>query len=139
MNLITSIESFTFKLGGFFASLYEVSFEKNVVTYVTKSSPFDEGLKYEKEISSESIEIFQAKLNRLNFITWQDEYYNPVLDGEDWEIDITYNSSFRKKIFGLNGYPGENSNYIGRTEIFNELLLALNVLIQEPVFFQMNS
>lgn len=103
MNLIKSIESFNFKLVGFFASIFEISFEKNVITYIAQSSPYDEGLKYEKEISSESIEIFKSKLNKLNFITWQTEYYNPVLDGEDWEIDITFNSSVRKKIVGLNG------------------------------------
>ena len=135
MNLITSIESFNFKLGGYFSSKYEVSFEKNFITYIAQSSPLDIGLKYEKEISTESFEIFKSKLNELNLITWQNEYYSPALDAEEWHLDIKYNNSCIKNIEGMNGYPGNVSNIDDRTEIFNELLLAIETLLQEPAVF----
>ena len=135
MNLITSIENFNFKLEIFGVQTFVISFEKNVASYNNHGFIFFTVPNLEKEISVESYELFKSKLNELNFITWQKEYYNDVLDGEDWEIDITFNKSTRKKIVGINGYPGDNSNFIGRTEIFNELLLALNDLIQEPDFF----
>jgi hypothetical protein len=140
MNLITSIESFNFKLGGYFSSIYEISYEKNIVTYVAKSSPYDKGLKYEKEISSESIEVFKSKLNKLKLINWKNKYLNyNVLDGEEWHLAINFNNSIKKRIDGINDYPGNVSNINDRTEVFNEFLLALNVLIQESDFFQMNS
>lgn len=136
MKQITSIESFYFRLEGCFSSIQEVSFDKNTVTYITMSTPFDEGMKYEKEISSESKEIFITKLNKLKLIKWKNRYLNyNVLDGEDWEIDITFNKSTRKKVVGSNNYPEDNSTLIGRTEIFNELLLAINDMIQVPDFF----
>lgn len=139
MNGINSIESFNFKLECFGGPIFEVYYLKYSVFYSVCKYIYGKGIEHNKKITKDAFEMFKSKLNDLKLINWQNEYYCPALDGEDWNIDLTFNSSFTKKIEGSNGYPGDNSIYIGRTEIFNELLLALDVLIQEPDFFQMNS
>ena len=71
---------------------YSVSYEKN-------------GKKLECQLIGDNIQKLEKILNNLNIHTWDDEYYEPVMDGETWEIDVVFVSNEEKIIHGYNGFP----------------------------------
>ena len=46
-------------------------------------------------------------LSVCNFTAWQDEYYEPVLDGTHWRLEIHGANGQVKKSGGMNAYPDE--------------------------------
>ena len=71
---------------------YYVSYKKN-------------GKKLECQLTGDKIQKLENKLNNLNIHTWDNEYHEPVMDGESWEIDVVFVNGEEKNIQGFNGYP----------------------------------
>ena len=135
MENITTLSYLRFFIGGYFGSNSEVILNKKTVTYHTDESSYSNGFKHKKKISPENLEIFILKLNEIKLSEWDDEYVSDTLDGEQWELRLTFNGKKKKGIFGSNCYPSQGSKSYERTGEFDEFLDALSQLIKEPNFF----
>ena len=136
MKPIESIKKFHFSISGYFARNFDVIIKENKATYCADIHIFDFTKRHEKEISKNQMELFLSKLNQLNIIGWDNEYFNPdVLDGDQWELEMVYNKSNKKSIFGSNLYPNSDPDSDEPSPEFEELLNAIKELIQEPLFF----
>ena len=132
-NTIKSIESFKFDIGGYFSSNFEFLLQQNIITFFSFDFHFEKGIEHRKELSTEALDLFISNLNELNVINWNNKYDNNfVSDGEQWEIEIKYNNTKKKAIYGSNEYPGSKPYSYGRTAEFNEFLGALKLLMQDP-------
>ena len=106
MKPIESIKKFHFSISGYFARNFDVIIKENKATYCAYIHIFDFTKRHEKEISKNQMKLFLSKLNQLNIIGWDNEYFNPdILDGEQWKLEMVYNKSNKKSIFGSNLYP----------------------------------
>lgn len=133
MKKIETLEKFKFDIGGFHSSKFEFLVRENMITFYCYDFYFDKGEDHRKEISNEAMDLFISNLNELSILNWNNKYdNNAVTDGEQWEIEIEYNSTRRKKIYGSNDYPGSKPESSGRTVEFNEFLEVLKLLIQDP-------
>ncbi len=136
MKSIESIKKFHFGIGGYFATQFDVIITDNKASYCAHLFNIDFATRQEKEISKDQMELFLSKLNQLNIIGWDNEYHNPlVFDGVQWELEITYNKTNCKKIYGSNMYPNSEPNSVETSLEFDKLLNAIKKLIQEPLFF----
>ncbi len=136
MKSIETIKKFHFSIGGYFARNFDVLITYNKASYCADLYIFDFTKRQEKEISKNQMELFLSKLNQLNIIGWENEYYNPdVIDGEQWEMEIEYNKTEKKRIYGSNLYPNSKIDSDKPSREFKELLSAIKELIQEPLFF----
>lgn len=111
-----------------------ITLHGNSVTF-SKDLSYNTGNKQKKEVSAESKEILISELNSLNIINWDNQYMNPVLDGDEWDLEIVYNDGKKKNTTGCNSYPGSRE-LIEKTPEFRNLLNALNSLIQKPNYFK---
>ena len=136
MKSIELVKKFHFSIGGYFATNFDVLIKENKATYCADMYIFDFTKRHEKEISKNQMELFLAKLNQLNIIGWDNEYHNPyVLDGVQWELEITYNKTKKKRIYGSNLYPNSDPDSDETSPEFEILLNTIKELIQEPLFF----
>lgn len=136
MESVSSLTYLKFNIGGYFGSNYEVILNKKTVTYYGNESLYNHDAKHKKKISKDDLELFIAKLNKIGIADWENDYFNiDVLDGEQWELKVSYNDKLKKSISGSNCYPYSEQNSIERTDVFIELMEALVQLIQEPTFF----
>jgi len=120
MKSIESIKKFHFRIGGYFATQFDVIITHNKASYCEHLFNIDFATRQEKEISKDQMELFLSKLNQLNIIGWDNEYHNPlVLDGIQWELEITYNKTNTKKIYGSNMYPNSEPNSVEKSPEFN--------------------
>lgn len=131
MKNILSIERFKFNIGGFYSTKFEFILHQNVVSFY--SYEFDKGTKLKQVVSSESLDLFIFKMNELNIVNWDNKFdNNDVQDGEQWGVEIKYNNTKKKVIYGNNEYPGSRPDSIGRTTEFNEFLEVIKLVIQDP-------
>ena len=135
METISTLTYLKFKIGGCFGNCFEVTLNKKTITYHTNESLYSIGYKHKKKISTENLDIFISKLNEIRVNEWKDDYDSYVLDGEQWELKLSYNNQLKKRICGNNCYPNSEPNSIDRTDVFNNFMAALVLLIQEPTFF----
>jgi hypothetical protein len=52
-------------------------------------------------------EKLETLLSECNFSAWQEEYYEPVLDGTHWRLEIHRSDGQVGKSDGMNAYPDE--------------------------------
>lgn len=52
-------------------------------------------------------EEFLKKLEKIDILNWEDDYFAPVLDGESWRLKYYTTDGTKKYIHGLNAYPKE--------------------------------
>ena len=134
MNVIKSIEEFSFFVGSYFGQKHKVNYKRNNVIY--SSYPIiDDDNKIKKIISPDNLEIFINKLNYLKVVDWNNKYMNDVLDGEEWTLTIKYNAEKKIEIYGLMQYPGNQPGNTERSQPFNDLLSSIELLINDPGFF----
>ena len=115
---------------------FDVLITENKASYCADLYNCDFAKRQEKEISKNQMELFLSKLNQLNIISWHNEYYNPdVIDGEQWEMEIEYNKTEKKRIYGSNLYPNSKTDSDKPSREFKKLLNAIKELLQEPSFF----
>ena len=106
MKKIISLERFKFNIGGYGTSTFEFLLHQNVISYCSYEYFYDKEKEHKLEVSSESLLWFVSKMNELNITSWKNEFNNyNILDGEQWEVEIKYNSTKKKAIYGSNEYP----------------------------------
>jgi hypothetical protein len=135
MEEISNLSYLRFSLGGYFSCKFEIFIRKKSVTYFADRYRYNQGIKCKKKISSNEIESFITKLNLIRLTKWKDVYDSTTLDGEQWELKLTYNNKPKRSIYGSNCYP---SYPLDSTERSNEFILfldAITQLIAEPDFF----
>ena len=72
------------------------------------------------------IEFWRA-IERANVWQWRAEYFEPILDGTSWHLEILCECN-RVDSRGINGYPGgEGSSYATESE-FAQFLRAMGAL-----------
>lgn len=88
----------------------EIEFYQNYVKLV-----YSEGvpkLVKTKKIENELVNELIEKLEQLDIQSWDKKYVNSmVLDGETWEIMLTYSNSCQSKYIGQNSYPDNWSEF----------------------------
>lgn len=135
MANISTLTYLRFQIGGYDATKFEVILNRKTVTYFADIYRFDEGDKHKKKIPSDDLELFITKLNEIKVYEWNDEYVSDTLDGEQWELKLSYNDKKKKSIYGSNCYPNSKPDSDERTKTFNNFMDALVHLIQESKFF----
>jgi len=79
-----------------------------------------------KELSCEcsSADWFKLEiyLTACNFGTWQKEYFEPVLDGTTWSLEIEVENGSIGKSTGSNGYPAEWEKFIELKQYCRDLV-----------------
>ncbi|MBR5679785.1 MAG: hypothetical protein IKX19_03965 [Clostridia bacterium] len=65
---------------------------------------FVEGVKWCR-IGSRERSTIEAKLNTSRPEEWSENYYEPVLDGMNWDLKLFEGSDLVKESSGSNGYP----------------------------------
>lgn len=137
MTPINSVENLKFSIGSCFYPKFIFAIEGNVLNYGLCTLIHDLESDHQTEVSNAEVENFIFELNNLNLVCWKNEYSNDlVLDGEDWELEISYNKNKKKHISGSNHYPGTRFNSTNRSPKFNRLMNAFRVLIRDPDFFK---
>ena len=135
MKSIETIKKFHFSIGGYFDKNFDIIIKENKATYCADLYNCDFAERDEKEISKNQMELFLSRMNQLNIIHWEKEYVNDIMDGVQWELEMVYNKSDKKKIYGSNSYPNSEPDSDETSPEFEELLDAIKELIQEPLFF----
>jgi len=136
MNTILSIEYLRFTIGGYGSSKYEIKITKKTVSFSVNSFSYDFSLKHKKKLDQNKLKEFTTRISKLDILSWENRYYdNDVCDGEQWDLSIRYNGSEKKKIYGSNAYPGSKIDSFSRTPKFENFLLFIKELIEEPTFF----
>lgn len=135
MVVLSCVEKFKFFIGGFGGTNYEVLFNEYVASYGSAMfGPYID-MKHEKVISEEEMALFVSRLKELGVTRWKRNYVNDTCDGTQWELEMVYNDSRKKKIYGSNVYPGTPSGSNEYTVEFIALLDAIESFIGEPEFF----
>lgn len=105
---LNSIEKIVFSINSFFEGnvVREITFKDNKTILKKTSSKFGK----EKENLTKNMGLtkdeFINKLSLLEIENWEENYFAPVLDGEDWELQISFLGD--KKCLskmGSNAYP----------------------------------
>ena len=71
----------------------------------------DEKGKVIKCCSAEDVDKIWDAYEKCDFGNWADEYYEPVLDGETWNLEFYGNDVCVRQIHGINGYPENWTNF----------------------------
>jgi hypothetical protein len=134
MDKILLLDYLKLSFGCCFGPKGMITLDGNSVTFC-KDLFYNAENKQKKEVSDESKEVLISELNNLNVLNWDNHYMNPVLDGDEWDLEIVYNDGNKKLIKGYNSYPGSQPDSTEKTPEFNSFLTALNNLINSPGFF----
>ena len=104
---LNSIEKIVFSINSFFEGnvVRKITFKDNKTILKKTSSKFGEEENITKNMGLTKDE-FIKKLSLLEIENWEENYFAPVLDGEDWELKIYFLGD--KKCLsktGSNAYP----------------------------------
>ena len=67
----------------------------------------NETRRIEHQCNEAEWETLAELLSSCNFPAWQEEYYQPTLDGTHWRLEIRFADGSVKKSEGMNAYPNE--------------------------------
>jgi hypothetical protein len=98
---------------------------------VLRGCPFDDSGTDERARFSPSPmqwDQFWRAMERANVWTWRAEYFEPVLDGTSWSLEME-NAGQRIESHGSNGYAGSDGSSYGEESEFAQLLRALSGLV----------
>ncbi|AKP67427.1 hypothetical protein [Companilactobacillus ginsenosidimutans] len=77
---------------------------KTIKQKATHSAFFDPNIQY--QMTPHELLEMSNKLNALHMEYWsEDEYFSPVVDGEQWNLTINWSDNSITKIHGSNAYP----------------------------------
>jgi hypothetical protein len=102
------IEIFWIRIGGFFNGHIEINTGyRDGEFFIERMEKFSSYIGTIPEFSEKKFLNFREFLvNDLKIFDWKKNYYNNnILDGEQWEIEITLISKRKIKIYGSNEYP----------------------------------
>ncbi len=132
---ISSIKVFRFSIGGYGSTNFNFELQGNVASYCADQFDTRFGVRHNKEISATEVSEFQIKLNELQILQWESRYDSDVLDGTQWELEMVYNDSVKKRSYGSNSFPHATGNSVYPSPVFKKLLKVITELIHEPSFF----
>ena len=105
---LNSIEKIVFSISSFYEGNVEreITFKDNKTILKKTSSKFgkeEENLTKNMGLTKDE---FIKKLSLLKIENWEDDYFTPALDGEDWELKIYFLGDKKCLIkTGSNAYP----------------------------------
>lgn len=93
---------FYFEIGGFFSGYEAIEVIKNdekiMCTYIHKR-------KMKINFSNEKWNEFVCKIFENNIHKWKETYYDHVLDGTQWNLEMEFNGLTNFDSYGSNKYP----------------------------------
>jgi len=101
----------------------EIYDDKNVVKYIDNMYPDSIKNPKIKDVDDELVMKYFDQLFRI-IDGWENKYVNDnIVDGMDWQLQITYKSGTVKHYFGKNDFPN-NFEYLDKIkyEIINKVL-----------------
>lgn len=135
MATISSIKEFRFTIGGYGSTNFYFGLQGNIASYSADLYDIRFGVKHLREISEAELKEFLAKLNELKILEWESNYESNILDGIQWELDMVYNDTQKKRSYGSNSYPDSKGYSLKPSPTFNQFLNAISELIQVSSFF----
>ena len=135
MAKIEFINKFEFTIEGYFSTKCQFELEQNKASFCSDDNDIKSAEKHTKDVSNTELEVFILELNELQILKWDKRYNSGILDGIQWKLEMVYNSSKKKSIYGNNSYPSTQGHSYERSETFERLLKAIEELIQVPSFF----
>lgn len=117
MKRIKTIKELEFSIGGCFGDTERLHIKDGIVKAWRVESLYEQF--NHKDVQGTPIKntiLFINQLNELQVLSWNKDYWKPVMDGTQWELKITYNGNLKKHVNGSNHYP----------DIFNELIKTSN-------------
>lgn len=135
MATIETIHRFKFSIGGYGSTNYLFELEDNKATFCSYEYILEFTEKRTIDVSNNELVEFISKLNELDILKWHKRYDSDTLDGTQWKLELVYNNSKNKSIYGSNSYPDTNGHSYKPTKTFNKFLEAITKLIQLPSFF----
>ena len=132
---ISSIKAFQFTIGGYGSTNFYFEVQGDIASYCADQFDIRFGVTHTKVISPNEMSEFQVKLNELRILQWESRYDSDVLDGTQWELEMVYNDSIKKRSYGSNSFPDATGNSVYPSPVFKKLLIVITELIQEPSFF----
>jgi hypothetical protein len=133
MGKILLLDYLKLTFGCCFGPKSMITLHGNSVTFC-KDLSYNAENKQKKEVSDESKAVLISELNGLKILNWDNHYMNPVLDGDEWDLEMVFNDGKKKSITGFNSYPG-SGEWVEKSPEFKKLLNALNNLIDAPGWF----
>ncbi len=127
-----------FFLGGYFSDNNDFILEGSTVMLAKAEYAYMKpDILANKEMSSAESDDFLKALNEIGVLKWKRNYMNMhVLDGTQWELEISYNQGKKKKISGSNAYPGIEKDDMMYTEEFVSFLKAMDELLGVKYFVE---
>ena len=109
---------FSFSIGGFYANNIKIRKHYNSIEIQKSDAPiFHEEEKVLIKVSKEEWIKFWRKMDKINVWEWQKDYFNPVLDGTQWELTIQANGRGKIKVFGSNAYPDNFQSFLNAVNL----------------------
>jgi len=128
--MIDNIQKLRFWIGGYGSVDKEITIVNNVAVFRSSIfGLFNDQDKIQKHLTISEMKKVISSLNILKVIDWKDNYWNNVLDGTQWKLEIEYNNGLKKKIFGSNCYPGKSDETLSYTPEFKRLLRIFDNLM----------
>jgi len=133
MNEMTA-ETFHISIGGFDAFQMSVVLKDGALVYEYRESMYGE-LLASKTIkpTEQQWRAFWGQVRTIGAQYWREEYSSAVLDGLQWEIELSGNE-LEVKSWGSNAYPPANKAY--PSEAFKQLLKAVGELLDDNDFIK---
>lgn len=106
-SLLNKLEWFHFAIGDYFLWHPEITFRKDESRNWIKVDEPD-GLfscKCEK-VSERDIDILKQLVSDSNVLTWDENYWAPVLDGTQWKLQMRFSDGTYFESDGSNSFPG---------------------------------
>lgn len=102
--------SFYFKIGGFFGDNYLIMIIKSedgaAVNYYAGEGYLPEEIIPKEELSSDEWQAFIHKIFHCYIADWKKRYVDQhVVDGTQWELEVSFVDSKPIKVYGNNKYP----------------------------------
>lgn len=105
-ELLDKLEWASFMIGGYFQGRSEIIFRKYQSTWTRvfdrSELPFlgEQSMVYDKEVKA-----LKKAIKDAGALAWENQYWTPVLDGVQWELQLRFEDGAYFKSFGGNFYP----------------------------------
>ena len=61
-------------------------------------------------------------ISKCNFMQWKENYFEPVLDGTSWNLEIKFTDGRTHESHGSNGYPDEWKQFLSLKRLCRRLM-----------------
>lgn len=122
-ELLDKMEWFYFTVGGYFQGHPEITFRKDDESdWVIIDEQDDPFYSKRQKASDVAIEKLKQVVKGSGALAWDDSYWEPILDGTQWELQLRFSDGTYFESSGSNSYPA------GFNALVNGLIsLGLNI------------